>query len=62
MKSSSDQDDVTHEVGIDVPAELHQRFSEPSSHSISTHSISTHSITTSTTLPMMASASQVGAR
>ena len=57
MKSSSDQVDGTHEVGIDVPAELHQRFSEPSS-----HSISTHSITTSTTHPMMASASQVGAR
>ena len=57
MKSSSDQDDETHEVGIDVPTELHQRFSQPTS-----HAVSTHPITTSTSLSMMASTSQVGAR
>ena len=56
MKSSSDQGDETHEVGIDVPAELHQRFSQ----SIS-HPVSTHTITTSTSLSVMPSTSQVGA-
>ena len=56
MKSSSDQNDETHEVGIDVPTELHQSFSQSTS-----HPFSTHSITTSTSLSVMPSTSQVGA-
>ena len=62
MKSPSDQDDESHEVGIDVPAELHQAFTQQASHSLATYTsttCSTHPMKASTTLHTQV---QVGVR